>query len=230
MRSANSFLAFFAAAALAACGGSDSPTGSTGGVTPTPTATTPSISIDSGFADRTAVVGSTVPASVHVAVNGVPTSGITVTWSVSTGGGTVNPTTSVSDASGLATTSWTLNDTVRVATLTAAVLNASSVSMFMTTFGGAASTFTKVTADSVAVVAGASTLLTVRVKDKSGNPVTGTTVTWTTTGGALTTSSTTTGSSGNGQVVFSTDPTPKSYTVTATAAGLGVLTFKVVGL
>ena len=32
------------------------------------------------------------------------------------------------------------------------------------------------------------------------------------------------------QVVFSTDSAPKSYTVTATVAGIGALTFKVVGL
>ena len=229
MRSPNFLLAFSAAVALAACG-SDHGTTSTGTTTPPPSATTPSLSVDSGYADRTAVVGTTVPAAVHVAVNGVPTGGITVSWNPSASGGTVNPTTSVSDASGLATTQWTLNDTVRVSTLTAAVVNAASVTMQMTTIGGAASASSKVTADSVAVVAGASTLLTVRVKDKSGNPVTGAIVTWTTTGGALTTTTTTTGSSGNGQVVFSTDRAPQSYTVTATAAGLGSLTFKVVGL
>jgi hypothetical protein len=230
MRSLISLLAFSAAVAIVACGGSDNPTGSTGTTTPPPTGTTPSLSVDSGFEDRTAVVGTTVPAKVHVAVNGIPTSGITITWGPSTGGGTVNPTTSVSDATGLATTQWTLNDTVRVSTLTAAVVNASSVTLRMTTIGGAATTIAKLGADSVAVVAGASTLLTVRVQDKSGNPVTGATVTWTTTGGSLTTKTTTTGSSGNGQVVFSTDPTPKSYTVTGTVAGLGALTFKVVGL
>ena len=230
MRSSKSLLALSAAVAIAACSSDGGSTGSTGGVTPPPTATTPSISIDSGFADRTAVVGTTVPAHVHVAVNGVPTAGITVTWSTSTGGGTVNPATSVSDATGLATTQWTLNDTVRVSTLTAAVVNATSVSLLMTTIGGTPAAFKKISADSTAVVAGASTLLTVRVTDKSGNPVGGSTVTWTTSGGALTTSATTTGSSGNGQVVFSTDATPKSYTVTATAAGLGVLTFKGVGL
>jgi hypothetical protein len=230
MRSLNSLLALSAAVCVAACGSDKDPTGSTGGVTQPPTATTPSISVDSGFADRTAVVGSTVLAAVHVAVNGVPTGGITVTWSTSPGGGTVNPATSVSDATGLATTQWTLNDTVRVSTLSAAVVGATSTSMIMTTFGGAPAAFKKVTADSTAVVAGASTLLTVRVTDKSGNPVTGSTVTWTTTGGALTTSTTTTGSSGNGQVVFSTDRTPKSYTVTANAGSLGTLTFKVVGL
>jgi phage tail sheath gpL-like len=68
------------------------------------------------------------------------------------------------------------------------------------------------------------------VTDKSGNAVPGATVTWTASGGSLTTTSTVTGSSGNGQVVFSTDATPKSYTVTATVAGIGALTFKVVGL
>jgi hypothetical protein len=229
MRSLNSFLAILAVVALAACG-KDNPTGSTGSTTPPPSLTTPSLSIDSGFADRTGVVGTTVPASVHVAVNGVPTGGITVSWSVSTGGGTVNPATSVSDATGLATTSWTLNDTVRVSTLTAAVVNATSVSMFMTTIGGAPTLISKVGSDTVSVVSGASTLLTVRVTDKSGNPVTGATVTWTASGGALTTTTTTTGSSGNSQVVFSTDKTPKSYTLTASAAGLGSITYTVVGL
>src|SRR5690349_6821639 len=122
MRSIQTFLALFAVVSLAACG-KDNPTGSTGSTTPVPSLTTPSISVDSGFDNRTAVVGTTVPARVHVAVNGVPTGGITISWSVSPGGGTVNPTTSVSDASGLATTQWTLNDTVRVSTLTAAVVN-----------------------------------------------------------------------------------------------------------
>jgi adhesin/invasin len=230
MRTLNSLVAVIAVVAIAACGSDNSSTGSTGGVTPPVTGTTPTLSIDSGFADRTAVVSSVVPAHVHVAVNGVPTAGITVSWSVSTGGGTTNPTTSVSDATGLATTTWTLNDTVRVASLTAAIPNASSVTMQLTTIGGTPSAVAKVSADSIAVVAGASTLLTVRVTDKSGNPVTGAAVTWTSTGGALTTTTTTTGSSGNGQVVFSTDRTPKSYTVTATAIGLGTLSFKVVGL
>ena len=231
MRSLNILLALSAAALTAACGSDNGTTGSTGTITPPPTASTPSVSIDSGFEARTAVVGSTIPANVHVAVNGVPTGGITVTWNVSTSGGTSNPTTSVTDANGFATTQWTLNDTVRVSTLTAAVVNASSVTLQVTTIGGAATTVAKVTADSVAVVAGASTLITVRVKDKAGNPVTGATITWTKSGGgALTAATTTTGSSGNGQVVFSTDPTPKSYTVTATAGSLGSLTFKVVGL
>jgi hypothetical protein len=55
-------------------------------------------------------------------------------------------------------------------------------------------------------------------------------VKWSATGGALTVTSTTTGSSGNGQVVFSTESAPKSYTVTATVDGIGSVTFKVVGL
>ena len=79
-------------------------------------------------------------------------------------------------------------------------------------------------------MAGANTLLTVRVTDKSGNSVPGVSVSWSATGGALTAATTVTGPSGNGQVVFSTETVKKSYTVTATAAGLGALTFKVVGL
>jgi len=221
-------LAVLAAVAVAC---SSDRTGGTGPTTPTDSSTVGlTVSVDSGFADRTAVVGTTVPAHVHVTKAGQPAAGVTVAWTVSTGGGTVSAASSVSDASGAAVTSWTLNDTVRVSTLTAAVVGVSSTTLQVTTIGGAAAAVVKASADSVAVVAGSSTLLTVRVTDKTGNPVTGAAVAWTATGGSLTTTTTTTGASGNGQVVFSTDGTPKSYTVTATVAGIGALTFKVVGL
>jgi hypothetical protein len=59
--------------------------------------------------------------------------------------------------------------------------------------------------------------------------VAGVVVAWTTTGGALTGATTTTGASGNAEVAFSSDPSPRSYTITATAAGLGATTFTVVG-
>jgi hypothetical protein len=182
------------------------------------------------LAIRTAVVGTLIPASVHVAQNGQPAPGVTITWTVSSGGGTVSAPTSVSDSSGVAATTWTLGDTVRTATLTGGIVGVASANLQVTTTAGPATAVVKASADSVAIVAGANTLLTVRVTDKTGNAVSGANVAWTASGGTLTTTTTVTGSSGNGEVVFSTEGTPKSYTVTATVAGVVALTFKVVGL
>lgn len=105
-----------------------------------------------------------------------------------------------------------------------------SATLLATTTAGPAVAVVKASPDSVGVVAGANTLLTVRVSDKSGNAVPGVSVSWSATGGTLTAVTTITGTSGNGQVVFSTEAVKKSYTVTATVAGIGALTFEVVGL
>jgi phage tail sheath gpL-like len=121
-----------------------------------------------------------------------------------------------------------MGDTARAYTLTAAITGA-SVTLQATATAGDPVTLSKVSADTIAVAAGASTLVTVRAVDKLGNPVSGVVVSWASTGGALTITATTTGASGNAEVAFSSDATPRSYTVTATAAGLGTATFIVVG-
>ena len=224
---------FLIAALAVACSSDNS--GTSGNPSDPTTPTTPttngySVTVDSVFATRTAMVGTSLPSEVHVSLNGQPAAGVTITWTVSTGGGTANPTTSVTNSTGVASTVWTLNDTVRTATLTGGVVSVSAVNLTVTTTPGPATAVVRASADSVAVVAGSSTLLTARVTDKSGNVVPGVSVAWAATGGALTASTTVTGASGNAQVVFSTDSAPKSYTVTATVAGIGALTFKVVGL
>ena len=219
------------AALVVACSSPDRDSGTgTLPTTPTPSTNGYSITVDSALAIRTAVVGTSVPASVHVAQNGQPASGVTITWTVSPGGGTVSAPTSVTDSSGVAATTWTLGDTVRTLTLTGGIVGVASANLQVTTTAGPPAAVVKVSADSVAIVAGANTLLTVRVSDKTGNAVPGAAVPWTASGGALTAATTVTGDSGNGDVVFSTEGTPKSYTVTATVAGIGALTFKVVGL
>ena len=220
--------AFLLAVFVLACG-SDKGSGNVP-TTPTTPTSTYSVTVDSAFAIRSAVVGTSVPAEVHVAQNGQVAVGATITWSVSTGGGTANPTTSVTNSAGVAKTTWTLSDTARVAKLTGGITGESSATLQVTTTSGPATAVVKVGADSVAVVAGASTFLTAKVTDKTGNPVSGASIAWTTTGGSITPTTSVTGPSGNGQVVFSTGGTPRSYTVTATVAGIGALTFKVVGL
>jgi len=224
------YLCILTAFAVACSSDSNSGSDTTPTTPTTPAANAYSVSVDSAFATRTAMVGTNLPSEVRVSQNGQPASGVTVTWTVSTGGGTANPTTSITNSAGVASTVWTLSDTVRTATLTGGIVSVSSANLVVTTTAGPATAIVKVGADSVAVVAGSSTLLTAKVTDKTGNAVSGATVTWTASAGSLTTSSTISGSSGNAQVVFSTDAGPKSYTVTATVAGIGALTFKVVGL
>lgn len=48
------------------------------------------------------------PIVVRVTQEGAPLSGTSVSWSVTAGGGSVSPTTSTTDASGNASTAWTL--------------------------------------------------------------------------------------------------------------------------
>lgn len=220
-------------AVLAVACSSDSSNSGTSNTPTTPTTPTTngySVSVDSVFGSRTAMVGTSLPSEVRVSLNGQPAGGATITWTVSAGGGTANPTTSLTNAAGVATTTWTLSDTVRTATLTGGIAGVSAANLLVTTTAGPATAIVRASADSVAVVAGSSTLLTAKATDKSGNLVPGVSVAWTATGGALTSATTVTGSSGNAEVVFSTDGAPRSYTVTATVTGIGALTFKVVGL
>lgn len=70
------------------------------------------------------VAGQTLPAPIQVRVLGSddqPLPGATVTFAVTTGGGTVSPASATSDANGLASTTWTLGKTAgnNVLTVTA---------------------------------------------------------------------------------------------------------------
>ncbi|HEY9225275.1 MAG TPA: Ig-like domain-containing protein, partial [Gemmatimonadaceae bacterium] len=225
-------LYYVLAAALAASACSSS---SESNVVPTPT--TPSggpispngltVVVDSGFSDRTAVVATTVPARVHVTLNGRPAPNVTVAWAVAAGGGSVSPSATITDANGAASVTWTIGDTVRINTLSASS-SGSSASMQVQSLPDAAVSLAKASPDSSAVVAGASVMLTVLVVDKFGNSVAGTPVSWTTSDGTLTITDTPTGPSGRAQVVLSTAATPAAYTVTATSGALGSASFKVV--
>lgn len=214
-----------------ACGGSKE-SNTTPPPPPDTSSTSPSgfnIAADSGFSDRTAVVGTALPAQVHVTNAGQGVSGVVVTWTIVNGGGKVSAATSTTTASGAASTTWTAGDTVRLNTLSASITGASTT-MIIQAVADAATTLTKASADSSTVVAGASLVLSVRLADKFGNVVPEVPVTWTATAGALSVSASKTGPSGRSEAVFSTEKTAKSYNVTATVTGIGTATFKVVGL
>ena len=187
------------------------------------------ITVDSGIGGQTAVVGTSITIRVHVKKDSQPAPGLTVTWGTGTGSsGTVSSKTSTTDASGAASVTWTMGDTAGVYALTASTSGVSAT-ITATAIGGVATGLSKVSPDSQAVVAGATTLLTARAIDKFGNPSPNISITWAATGGTLSATATTTGPSGNASVNFTTSSTPATYTITATAAGLGSVTFKVVG-
>jgi adhesin/invasin len=211
--------------AVAACS-SDTGSGGTGPVTPTGAAY--SVSADSSFLDRTAPIGTSLDTKVHVELGGVPQANVTVSWFTAAGSGTTSAKTSTTDASGNALITWTLGDTARVNTLTATA-GTGSVNLTATSTPGPPTAISAATADSTLLVAGASTLLSVRVVDAFGNRVSGIQVSWSTTGGSLSAPSSTTGSTGSADVVFITMASPATYSVTAAAPGLSPVSFKVVG-
>jgi adhesin/invasin len=187
------------------------------------------IALDTSFRHDTVVVHTAIPVAVRVTKAGVGVPNTTVTWTVSGGGGSVASATSTTDASGLATMSWTIGDTARTNDLTATITGA-SVGITVTAVGGAPTILTKITPDSSVVVAGATLLLVARATDRFGNPAFGVNVNWSASAGALSIPSTTTGASGNAQVGFVSPTTAGSSFVTASVPGLGSVTFKVVGL
>lgn len=218
-------LALLFSVAAAACG-SSSDSGSTGPGTPQ---TAYSLSADSAFLIRTALIGTPLPTTVHVELGGVAASNVEVSWFPTTGSGSVSAKTSTTDANGNASVTWTLGDTARVDSLTATA-GTGSVNFAATATSGTGVTLSKVSADSTKVVAGASALLSVRLVDSFGNPVPGVTINWTVTGGgSLSEPTSITGSSGHADVVLVTSPTPATYAVTASAVGIVAVTFTITG-
>lgn len=201
-------------------------------VTPGNPGTSPSglnIAFDSGTVDAdTLPVHSAVVLKLHVKQNGVGVPNVNVGWSITNGKGTVSSASTGTDASGAASVTWTLGDTVGINTVVAAITGASAT---LNKFGtaGASAAIRKVTPDSSVIVAGASLPITARVVDQYGNAVKGETVSWTTSAGTLSATSTVSASSGNASTNLTTSA-KGTYTVTATVIGKGSVAFKIVGL
>ncbi|MGA2384408.1 MAG: invasin domain 3-containing protein, partial [Gemmatimonadales bacterium] len=124
-------------------------------------------------------VGATlsVPLSVKVAdaLNN-PVSGVSVTWAVTGGGGTVSPPTSTTNTSGIATTSWTLGKSVTPTDSTQsarATAVGSPVNFLATARPGAVNgPQSSVTASPSSIVAGgAAATVTVTARDGFGNVI-----------------------------------------------------------
>ena len=186
------------------------------------------LSLNGGSTAATVNTAVAVPPSVVVRdANNNPVAGITVTFAVTSGGGSITGATAVTNANGVATlTSWTLGATAGVNTLTASstgltnsplTISASSVVTGATQMalngGSATGTAGQVVAVPPSVV----------VKDASNNPVAGVLVSFAVTsgGGTVTGATQTTNAQGVATVgAWTLGATAGTNTIVATSTGL----------
>ena len=183
---------------------------------------------------QTDSVKSTLPRLDSVLVtDGVnPVSGVTVTWAVTKGGGTITPS-SITNVNGIATAQWILGDTAgaQTATATSGVLAGSPVTFTATATAGAPASITKNAGDAQTGAAGTAvaTALSVLVKDQFNNPVPGVTVTFAPVGassgsvGGATPTTTGAGIATLGSWTLSN--TAKTDSLTATVGAVAPVTF-----
>jgi hypothetical protein len=130
-----------------------------------------------------AVVATELPESLRVVVkeDAAAKAGVTVTWSTSAAGATMDPTSSVTDPNGFAATSWTLGQTagLQAARATLAGAGGSLVSFTATANPGPAAALTIQAGNNQQPLATTPLAgLTVKVTDGFGNGVTGQAVAW----------------------------------------------------
>ncbi|MGD8727587.1 MAG: hypothetical protein PVH40_08075, partial [Gemmatimonadales bacterium] len=171
-------------------------------------------------------------------IDGQPVANTTITWFVTLNDGTVSPTTSVTDANGLAATEWTLGSLAGANEVFAGLPGitppsspdsvglapqAEGVTFAATGEPGPAAVLELVSGDAQSDTVGATLPLpiVVRVTDLFGNPVQDVTVDFTTAdGGTLVPASTTTDVDGLAQSVWTLGLEAGTQSATATSTGL----------
>ena len=214
-------LCVVAVAALGSqCGGSG------GGMTGTPEPAIQKAASASGDG-QTALVGTilTGPLRVTVTLSGAPQQGTAVTWAAGGSDGSVSPTSSVTDASGIATTTWTLGQTAGAQRATASLAGAtgSPVTFTASATAGAATQLSLSSGDGQTNTPNSAlSPLKVKVGDQFGNGVSGVSVAWLVTGGTASVqpASSASDASGIAQTAATLGATIGPVTVTATSAGL----------
>ncbi|MDF1504199.1 Ig-like domain-containing protein, partial [Roseisolibacter sp. H3M3-2] len=171
-RAAARFLAFAALALAAACGGGGD------GPPPVPSAVSQA---DVGVALAGPAGGDvTVPVRVRVtAEGGRAVGGTPVTWAPNDGG-RATPTTSTTDADGVARTTWTLGPGAGVQTMVASAGTAPARTQLMATAAAGRAATLRVQGDTVVgMVPGLTLQLRALVADRFGNPLDAAAVSWT---------------------------------------------------
>jgi hypothetical protein len=127
-----------------------------------------------GGNNQSAPVGTSLPLPQTVSVAdrfGNLLTGANVAWTVTSGGGSVTPTTSTTDATGRTGTSWRLGNSAGTQTVTASVGTASAT--FTATAQGGAVTSITLSPATATLQPGNTQQITVVLRDQFGNVVTG---------------------------------------------------------
>jgi protocatechuate 3,4-dioxygenase beta subunit len=183
---------------------------------------------------QTTTVGQPTPQPVSVLVtdqNGNPIQNVTVTWTVVNHAGTTATASSATDATGTASTTWTVDTTARTDSLTASIFSGAAVTITAIGQAGAATTVTKVSGDAQTDSSTTTSApFVIKVTDRYGNAVSGAAVAWAVTGGGtLSAASTTTDVTGMTQTTLVLGSVPGPYVITATAGLLAAVTFNLTG-
>jgi len=200
--------------ALAACGGGD------GGTGPSPN----SIAVSAGN-NQVGAAGAALAESLAVIVkdqSGAALANVTVTFAVTAGGGSVSPTSRVTDVSGIAKTRRTLGPNAGTQTVSAtagslAPAQFSAIAQINGAVNIANSPAPPLT-DTVGAIKAES--LTVLVTDQNAAPIQGVTVTWASVGGSVSPTSAPTTAAGLSKARFTYGNTAGNQTATATVTGL----------
>lgn len=194
-------------------------------MTPPEVTTIAKASTNSGDA-QTGTVGQPLATSLSVVVTeaGAPSPGATVAWSTTAAGGSVNPASAASDASGNASTAWTLGTTsgAQTASATLAGATGSPVTFTATAAAGAAASLSKLSGDNqsgeISTQLGAP--VQAKVSDQFGNGVQGVSVAWAATGGTVSAPTVPSDAAGASAVTVTLGGTAGPITITATAGAL----------
>jgi plastocyanin len=202
---------------IAACGG-----GGGGNTTPSTTAIAKA-SAGSGDA-QTGVVGQALAQPLRVVVTdaGAASAGATVTWSTTAAGASLNPTSAVTDANGIASSAWTLGTVAgsQSARATLSGATGSPVTFSANATPDGALSLAKAGGDNQTAEVGAqlATALQAKVADQFGNGVPGVSVLWAATGASVSAPAVPTDGSGVSAVNVTLGSAVGPVTITATAA------------
>jgi adhesin/invasin len=205
-----------------ACSG-DKPTT----VIPTPTGT---LSVVSGDSQRVVVGGITTAPFVAklVDASGTPMAGVTVSWRVAVGTGTVAEASGVTSSAGTISNTFT-SDSISGTAKVDAGLGTSVARFTIIVAPGPATAFVFGNGNGTAIQVGNSLTLTARLLDSRGNGIAGATVTWTTSGSTLSHATSVTNETGTASNVLTVTSAGR-ITIQASTPGFTTLAFTVDGV
>ncbi|HXF95817.1 MAG TPA: plastocyanin/azurin family copper-binding protein [Gemmatimonadales bacterium] len=161
------------------------------------------------------------PYRVLVTRDGTPAQGVTVTWSVPAGQGSVSPASVATGADGIASVTRTLGPTAGTQTAQAAVTGAtgSPVAFTASATAGNVAALRKTGGDGGTATPGSTVTYTVTAEDGHGNPKAGVTIDWAVTGGggSIAPPQNATGAGGTASATRTLSGSEGPHTATATA-------------